>query len=111
MKRLALPLQLPAARPKRLRFVVFKLPGRLIRHARRLVLRMVRGCHRFCNWRHAGGATAVALAHVRGEQAGLRTGYGRLTPLPTSAKLSFEWPHTPLTLHHPAVSTGGTPQA
>ncbi|MCS7315391.1 MAG: hypothetical protein RMI94_09315 [Bryobacterales bacterium] len=53
MKRLALPRELLAARPKRLRFVVFHLPGRLIGHARRLVLGIVRGRRWFSNWKQA----------------------------------------------------------
>jgi hypothetical protein len=53
MKRLALPPELLTARPKRLRFLIFNTPGRLIRHARTVVLRMVRTWNRFSNWRHA----------------------------------------------------------
>ena len=40
LKRLALPPQLLAARPKRLRFLIFHTPGRLVHHARRLRLRL-----------------------------------------------------------------------
>ncbi len=40
LKSLALPAHLSAARPKRLRFVLFTLPGRLIGHAGRLFLRI-----------------------------------------------------------------------
>jgi hypothetical protein len=40
LKRLALPPELLSARPKRLRFLLFNLPGHLIHHARRLVLRV-----------------------------------------------------------------------
>jgi len=39
-KRLALPAELLTARPKRLRFPLFNTPGRLVHHARRLVLRL-----------------------------------------------------------------------
>jgi hypothetical protein len=53
MKRLALPPELLTARPKRLRFLIFNAPGRLIRHARGVVLRIVRTWSRFSNWRHA----------------------------------------------------------
>jgi hypothetical protein len=53
MKRLALPPELLTARPKRLRFLIFNTPGRLIRHARGAVLRIVRTWSRFSNWRHA----------------------------------------------------------
>ncbi|MBM4043818.1 MAG: IS1380 family transposase [Planctomycetes bacterium] len=53
MKRLALPAELLAARPKRLRFLIFHTPGRLIHHARQTVLRLVRTYQRFSNWAHA----------------------------------------------------------
>lgn len=41
LKRLALPPELLRARPKRLRFQMFYLPGRLVSHARKLILRLV----------------------------------------------------------------------
>ena len=40
LKRLALPADLLTARPKRLRFLLFHTPGRLVHHARRLLLRL-----------------------------------------------------------------------
>lgn len=40
LKRLALPPEVLAARPKRLRFLFLHLPGRLVHHARKLVLRL-----------------------------------------------------------------------
>jgi hypothetical protein len=40
MKRLALPAELLTARPKRLRFLLFNMPGRLAHHARRVLLRL-----------------------------------------------------------------------
>jgi hypothetical protein len=40
LKRLALPAELATARPKRLRFLIFNVPGRLVHHARRLILRL-----------------------------------------------------------------------
>ena len=40
LKSLALPAHLSAARPKRLRFALFTLPGRLVTHAGRLLLRI-----------------------------------------------------------------------
>jgi hypothetical protein len=40
LKRLALPAELLTARPKRLRFLLFHMPGRLVHHARRLILRV-----------------------------------------------------------------------
>jgi hypothetical protein len=39
-KRLALPPELLTARPKRLRFLIFNTPGRLVHPARRLILRV-----------------------------------------------------------------------
>jgi hypothetical protein len=50
LKRLALPPELLQARPKRLRFLIFTTPGRLVEHARRTRLRMVRSWNRFTNW-------------------------------------------------------------
>lgn len=50
LKRLALPPELLKARPKRLRFLIFTTPGRLVQHARRTVLRIVRSWNRFTNW-------------------------------------------------------------
>jgi hypothetical protein len=40
LKRLALPAELLAARPKRLRFLIFSTPGRVVQHARRTLLRL-----------------------------------------------------------------------
>lgn len=53
LKRLALPPDLLTARPKRLRFLIFTAPGKLIHHARRTLLRLARTWNRFGNWRHA----------------------------------------------------------
>ena len=39
-KRLALPAELLTARPQRLRFLIFHTPGRLVHHARNLLLRL-----------------------------------------------------------------------
>ena len=50
MKRLALPPELLRARPKRLRFLVFVQPGKLVRHARQLTLRLMRAWRHFSNW-------------------------------------------------------------
>ena len=40
LKRLGLPPEVLAARPKRLRFLYLNIPGRLVHHARKLVLRL-----------------------------------------------------------------------
>ena len=53
LKRLALPAELIAARPKRLRFLIFCTPGKLVHHARRTLLRLGRTWRRFSNWQHA----------------------------------------------------------
>jgi len=53
LKRLALPAELLAARPKRLRFLIFNTPGKLIHHARRTILRLARSWNRFTNWHGA----------------------------------------------------------
>lgn len=54
LKRLALPEDWAAFRPRRLRFLLFHVAGRLIRHGRRLILRLARS--------HPG---ADALVHAR----------------------------------------------
>ncbi len=53
MKRLALPAELLTARPKRLRFLIFQTPGKLVRHARQVVLRLTRSLNRFSHWHGA----------------------------------------------------------
>jgi hypothetical protein len=40
LKWLALPAEFATARPKRLRFMIFNVPGRLVHHARQLILRL-----------------------------------------------------------------------
>ena len=55
LKRLALPPELLTARPKRLRFLIFHTPGKLVQHARQRFLRLAHGWTRFSNWRHALG--------------------------------------------------------
>ena len=50
LKRLALPAELLRARPKRLRFLIFTTPGKLVQHARRTTLRLIRSWNRFTNW-------------------------------------------------------------
>lgn len=53
MKRLVLPPELQTARPKRLRFLIFQQPGKLIHHARQTILRLARTWNRFSNWKQA----------------------------------------------------------
>ena len=50
LKRLALPAELLTARPKRLRFLIFNTAGRLVHHARRMVLRLARKAGRLVEW-------------------------------------------------------------
>ena len=53
LKRLALPAEMLTARPKRLRFLVFNVPGRLVHHARKLVLRLATSAERIVDWLEA----------------------------------------------------------
>jgi hypothetical protein len=53
LKRLALPAELLAARPKRLRFLILNTPGRLVHHARRIVLRLATTAARLAEWLEA----------------------------------------------------------
>jgi hypothetical protein len=50
LKRLALPAELLTARPKRLRFLIFNTPGRLVHHARGIVLRLATTAARLAEW-------------------------------------------------------------
>lgn len=50
LKRLALPAELLTARPKRLRFLIFHTPGRVIHHARRMLLRLAATPERMAEW-------------------------------------------------------------
>ena len=53
LKRLALPAELLTARPKRLRFLIFNTPGRLVHHARRILLRLATTAARLAEWLEA----------------------------------------------------------
>jgi hypothetical protein len=53
LKWLALPAELLPARPKRLRFLIFNTPGKLVHHARRTRLRLAWSWQRFSNWQSA----------------------------------------------------------
>jgi len=53
LKRLALPAELLAARPKRLRFLILNTPGRLVHHARKIVLRLATTAVRLAEWLEA----------------------------------------------------------
>jgi len=50
LKRLGLPAELLTARPKRLRFLIFHTPGRIIHHARRMLLRLAATQERMAEW-------------------------------------------------------------
>jgi hypothetical protein len=50
MKRLALPPEFLSARPKRLRFLIFHTAGRLVGHARQMVLRVATTVERLRMW-------------------------------------------------------------
>jgi hypothetical protein len=53
MKRLALPAGLLTARPKRLRFLIFNTAGRVVHHARGLLLRLARSAKQLLEWLEA----------------------------------------------------------
>ena len=53
LQRLALPPELLAARPKRLRFLFFHTAGRLVHHARKLILRLATAAERLAVWRQS----------------------------------------------------------
>ena len=55
LKRLALPPELLAARPKRLRFLIFNTAGRLVHHARQTILRLAARRERLAEWIEARG--------------------------------------------------------
>jgi hypothetical protein len=59
MKSLVLPASVSAARPKRLRFVLFTLPGRLISHAGKLVLQISQAAERLAGLLEARRRLAV----------------------------------------------------
>ena len=50
LKRLALPAEMLTARPKRMRFLIFNTAGRVVRHARRMVLRLATTAARLTDW-------------------------------------------------------------
>jgi hypothetical protein len=53
LKRLSLPAELLPARPKRLRFLIFHTAGRLVHHARKIVLRLAVQAGRLAAWLEA----------------------------------------------------------
>ncbi len=61
LKRLALPAEWLTARPKRLRFLVFNTPGRLVQHARRVVLRVAATVDRIAEWLEAARLLPVPV--------------------------------------------------
>lgn len=62
LKRLALPPELLTARPKRLRFLVFRTAGRILHHARRMVCRLRHLGEPIGGWRAALAALPLACA-------------------------------------------------
>lgn len=66
LKRLALPAELLAARPKRLRFLICKTAGRLVHHARRVVLRLAPRAERLGEWLEAMRLLPVRVGIVFG---------------------------------------------
>jgi hypothetical protein len=53
LKRLALPPEVLTARPKRLRFLYLNTPGRLVHHARKLILRLAISAERLAAGKEA----------------------------------------------------------
>lgn len=53
LKRLALPAGMLTARPKRMRFLIFNTAGRVVRHARQMVLRLATTAARLADWLEA----------------------------------------------------------
>ncbi len=53
LKRLALPAEMLTARPKRLRFLIFNTAGRVVHHARSMVLRLAATAGRLGDWLEA----------------------------------------------------------
>lgn len=62
LKRLALPPELLAARPKRLRFLIFQTAGRLVHHARKVLLRLTARVERLTSWLEAMRLLPLAMA-------------------------------------------------
>jgi hypothetical protein len=62
MKRLALPAERLTARPKRLRFLIFYTPGRMVHHARRVGLRLAATKERIQEWLAAMKRLPIPLA-------------------------------------------------
>ena len=50
LKRLVLPADLLTARPKRMRFLIFHTAGRIVNHARRMVVKLSRVTDQFLDW-------------------------------------------------------------
>jgi hypothetical protein len=50
LKRIGLPEQMLTARPKRMRFLLFQTPGRILRHARQMVCRLITSAERLELW-------------------------------------------------------------
>jgi len=61
LKRLALPAEWLRARPKRLRFQIFYSPGKLIHHARQILLRVMRVREQLAEWVAALGWMPLPL--------------------------------------------------
>jgi hypothetical protein len=66
LKRLALPPELLAARPKRLRFLIFNTPGRIVHHARQVLLRLAATKERIDEWIEAMALLPVRVAKAVG---------------------------------------------
>lgn len=59
LKRIALPAEYLTARPKRLRFLFFHLPGRLVQHARSVLLRLTTTIQRLADLREIAACLPI----------------------------------------------------
>jgi hypothetical protein len=61
LQRLGLPAEMLTARPKRLRFLIFNTPGRIVHHARQAVLRLATTGERLTQWLEALKSLRMAM--------------------------------------------------
>lgn len=89
LKRLALPPELLAAGPKRLRVLIFNTTGHVIHHVRSLVCRCVARAGAWRNWRELqrllSGAALNPLQRLTSQSQLLKTGTLGVLQLPLSA--------------------------
>ncbi|MDP3000190.1 MAG: hypothetical protein Q8N47_22085 [Bryobacterales bacterium] len=80
------------ARPKRLRFLIFNTPGRLVHHARRIVLRLAEWLEVISGGRRVGVCLRTGSASAWAEKGALRTGLRHAEgpgPPPSTSRRDF----------------------